>query len=762
MGFLCVPGIGVLAYMATDATSDVRTHTRLSGLVEADRALLLSVNAVRTTRGLAQTTLMAEENPGPAIQKIESENRVEIANALTKIRATDLPERVALADAIERGQADASVQIKAIYDDAAKPKAQRSIAATTPWYNAVGRVIDDMLKASDSTGTAARMADPALADLQMFKSGAWQVRSSYGSQCSLLRPMMGSGKALEPLQQRALGDNRGVSAHSIAQLRQLAARPGVGAELSAKVGAMAASVATANAQADALIAKLGAGTGPVISGEAWQEQCTAPFNPIVAVLTQALDDMGVVTRMNANDAWTRLLVIGGLFAALIGICVFSFRGIQNRISRPLASLKQALDAMQAGDFSRAIPTPPCPDEIGSLSGALERYRENALALEASRRERDAALQDEAAAAARVSALVTEIASVVAAARAGDFSGHADAGGVDGPMRTLVDGVNEINALVDGATGEFVTALEGLAQGDLTQQVHTAYQGRFGALKDAFNDTVGRLAATMSTIQRTAIETGNAAHEINSGADDLSKRTEDQASSLEETAATTEQLAASVKASAQASQQAVSLAEGARIVAQEGGAIVTQAMAAMEGIEQASQEISNINAVIDEIAFQTNLLALNAAVEAARAGDSGRGFAVVASEVRSLAQRSSEAAKNITGLITSSNREVSRGVALVRAAGDALEKIVGASDRVARTVADISTASAEQANGIDEMSQTVAHMDEMTQQNAALAEQSAASATALAGQIQRLNSLVGAFKIDGHAPATSQPSRLRAA
>ena len=149
MACLCVPGIGVLAYMAKDATSDVRTHTRLSGLVQADRALLLSVNAVRTTRGLAQTILMAEENPAPLIQKIESQNRTEIAQALDKIRATDLTERFVLADAIERGQSQAGVQIKGIYDDAAKPKAQRSIAATMPWYNAVGSVIDDMLKASE-------------------------------------------------------------------------------------------------------------------------------------------------------------------------------------------------------------------------------------------------------------------------------------------------------------------------------------------------------------------------------------------------------------------------------------------------------------------------------------------------------------------------------------------------------------------------------------------------------------------------------------
>ena len=262
---------------------------------------------------------------------------------------------------------------------------------------------------------------------------------------------------------------------------------------------------------------------------------------------------------------------------------------------------------------------------------------------------------------------------------------------------------------------------------------------------------------MATIQTTAEDVGSAAREIASGANDLSRRTEEQASSLEETAATTEELAASVKASAQSSRQAVDLAEQAMAVASDGGGIVREAVEAMARIEQASQKISDITSVIDEIAFQTNLLALNAAVEAARAGDAGKGFAVVASEVRTLAQRSSEAAKDITGLINASAAEVAQGVKLVRGAGEALEKIVQASQKVAATVGEISAAAGEQANGIDEMSQAVAHMDEMTQQNAALAEQSAASAGSLTTQIQKLEELVGGFRTHGRPARRSEVS-----
>ncbi|MDX3808368.1 MAG: HAMP domain-containing protein, partial [Bosea sp. (in: a-proteobacteria)] len=461
MACLCLPGIGALTYMAEQSIAEVRTNLRLTELVKADKALLLTGNMIRTARGQAQTTIQVADDPAPTLKQIEQVNRTRIGEAVAQLQATGLANSGELVAAIQQQQKLTDAKMADLYAEAGKPKAQRSLAATMPWYNGVGSIEAALVKASDQTSDAARLADPILADLQGFKSAGWDVRSNYGTQCSVLRPVFGSGKALDPTQQRRIGELRGVSNAAKDTLNQLASRPGVGSELVRKVGVMNAEVDASNRKMDELIGKLGKDSGPVIAAEEWTNQCNAPFEAIVSAVTQSLDDMTARTGEKLNDAWVKLGVVSALLAALLVICVLSWRGVQRRVARPLISLKSALDGMQQGDFSQAIPAPPSPDEIGALSGALETYRENALALENNRRDRELVMLADAEQAAHVQKLLGEVAGIVAAARDGDFSGQAKVGGMEGPLKELVEGLNEINAVVDSATTEFAGALSAI-------------------------------------------------------------------------------------------------------------------------------------------------------------------------------------------------------------------------------------------------------------------------------------------------------------
>jgi len=326
----------------------------------------------------------------------------------------------------------------------------------------------------------------------------------------------------------------------------------------------------------------------------------------------------------------------------------------------------------------------------------------------------------------------------------------------------ITAAKEAQEALQGAVAETRTIVQAATARDLTQRI--ALVGKDGDIKalcagvNELVDTVADIVRRTSTICAT-ISAGS--QRITSDSRALAQRTEEQASSLQETAATTEELAASVKHSAERASQATGLGEVAKAAADHGGAVASGAVSAMERIEKASSDISEIVAVIDGIAFQTNLLALNAAVEAARAGDAGKGFAVVASEVRALAQRSSTAANDIKALISNSTGEVQTGVGLVKDVGQALSQIVESSNSVASALGDIASASQEQASAVDEVAKVVAHMDDMTQRNASMAEESASVAHSLQQATAELAELLASFHVDS-APAQGFGRPMRSA
>jgi methyl-accepting chemotaxis protein len=340
----------------------------------------------------------------------------------------------------------------------------------------------------------------------------------------------------------------------------------------------------------------------------------------------------------------------------------------------------------------------------------------------------------------------EVNSIIESARNGELGKRISTGKMQGFLKTLGEGINELVSVSDNFVKDIGAILAALAQGDLRKRMSNEYTGDFQRLKDNANETVQRLIEVIGDIQSTSNSVATGADEISKGNLNLSQRTEEQSASLEETAASMEQMTATVQQTAENARQANALAGSAQEKAQLGGDVVNQAISAMDEISTASREIEAIISVIDEIAHQTNLLALNASVEAARAGEQGRGFAVVADEVRTLAGRSAEAAKEIKDLIENSTTKVDDGSRLVHSSGETLRAIIDAAGKVTTIVREIAEASTEQAGGIEEVNRAINQMDEITQQNAALVEEASAAAQSMSDQASSLSRLISFFKM----------------
>jgi methyl-accepting chemotaxis protein len=474
-----------------------------------------------------------------------------------------------------------------------------------------------------------------------------------------------------------------------------------------------------------------------------------------------------VTHAVANEDRSAFYGIAAVSIAVLLLVVGMTIVVVRSITRPIARLLPTMSELAKGNHSVEVADTGRGDEIGEMANAVLVFRQagiDNIRLQAQTKEQEArSLREQAAAEAKIMAdLDAAVGGLVKAAMAGDFSQRVPLEGKQGTIRNLADAMNTMCENMGKVMNDLVSMLSSLAEGDLMQRIDGSYQGTFGTLKDRANTTAETLSSTVSGITAAVKEVTNAAAEISTSTTDLSQRTEEQAASLEETSASMEEMSGTVKSNAENAQRANQLAAGAREVADRGTAVVADTVEAMGRIEKSSSKITDIIGVIDEIARQINLLALNAAVEAARAGEAGRGFAVVASEVRSLAQRSLQAAKDISDLIGKSSAQVKDGADLVNRTGESLKEIVDAIRKVADIVADIATASAEQSTGIDQINKALTQMDEVTQQNSALVEENAATAKTLEEQAEAMTRQVTFFRVDGGAQRDTSKRTGRAA
>jgi methyl-accepting chemotaxis protein len=423
------------------------------------------------------------------------------------------------------------------------------------------------------------------------------------------------------------------------------------------------------------------------------------------------------SQLSASVSSTIFYTLVGITFGVIAAIAFAMVIAQKGVTTPMAKLRERMETLASGETGKEVDGLDRRDEIGQMAAAVAVFRTNAI---------DRMRIEQQAEATR---------SMSESER----------------LEREAEKANEA-ANLQRAVKALGGALGNLADGDLNCRIDTPFTGDLDTLRQDFNAAISKLNNALQAVGANASAISAGSSQIRASADDLSKRTEQQAASVEETAAALEQITTTVKDAAGRASDASQLVAKTREAAERSGEVVRNAVTAMHLIEQSSNEISNIIGVIDDIAFQTNLLALNAGVEAARAGEAGKGFAVVAQEVRELAQRSARAAKENKALITASGSQVESGVELVGEAGKALDAIVAEVQEINRHVHAIAEASREQSLGLQEINTAVNTMDEGTQKNAAMVEETTAASHSLAHEAMALSQLMAQFKLDGAAGA----------
>jgi len=715
----------MLALSARESWMQLRTANRISDVANISAYMFTAMNSLRVDRASTVRELMGDKQVMSALLKDARDKEMPALNALLPVlAATDFADR-------DQAIADLGGKIKRL----AELQQQTEAALTQPKSARPAELGEEFSKlclalmdALDTWGTRLvrliSLQDPYVDQLLEIKQLAWVMRNAAGDM-SLLVSNGVAGIAPPPDAMVGYTGNSAKFDTAWAAVNDIASRlpptPGLAAAIDkVKQDFLGSGYPERRLKA---LKQLIAGEPTGLTVDQWSPMSVGKLSLVLGVATAALEAAKAQAAAQAATAWNSLLLQCGLLMAALALTAGMMLVVTRHVTGPLRRIQSAMLRLAGGDFDVVLPGLHRKDEIGAVANAVERFK--VLAVEKARHEADETMKRQQAEADRAAQ----------AARA-----EADAQARAAAERAKV---SEEQARAFHALG---AALGRLADGDFTirlDDIPDAYR----QIRDDFNLAIGRLHETIQAVADSTREVANAASEISTATTDLSQRVEEQAASLAETSASMEQISATVQTNAKNAQQANELTNATRGVADRGGKVVAEAVTAMSRIEESSRQISDIITVIDEIARQTNLLALNAAVEAARAGDAGRGFAVVASAVRSLAQRSSEAAKNITDLIAKSSDRVQEGVGLVNRAGTALSEIVDSIKQVADIVANIATASAEQSTGLEQINKALAQMDDVTQQNSALVEENSATAKTLEQQSRAMQERIASFKLD---------------
>jgi len=697
----CVPLIGLIGFAAAHLWSSWSNH-QLAGRIlrQVDLAAATGdlIHHVQRERGASSGFLASGgQQLGPEV----AANRVATDKAFAAYRA-----RVA---AVAKDKESAELVVKAGEFDAAVVKLQSLRPGmsdlTVPQPQAVKAFTDTIAEGVDIVAAVGGgdVPDPALGRALRVFSALVQGKELAGQERAVgMGGLKGDAFPRElELKFIALSGSQTATFREIEQL-------GTAAQRELWQETMKSEVWTRQQAARLTALTPGGGMRP----DVWYGVTTARIDRMHEVEQRFVADVNAAAGQ-ADGAAMQDLILSTVLAAFA--CVIS--GVLSALAarsivRPLKSLTGDMRRLADGDTDLQLQGLTRRDEIGEIGRAVDTFRQ--LIVERTRADAEAA---------------------EARRRAEDAEKLQAAGARDAAAARQAFVVEQ---LADG--------LERLSCSDLTVRLEAAFAPEYEKLRADFNGAMERLHQTITTIVETSGAIRSNTGEISNAADNLARRTEQQAASLEEAAAAVEQITAAARRSLDGARRADAVVTEAKVQAAEGENVVTRAVAAMAEIEKSSGAIANFISMIDEIAFQTNLLALNAGVEAARAGEAGRGFAVVATEVRALAQRSAEAARESKQLLAVSNEEVGAGVGLVRETGEVLERLLAAIGDIGTLVAEIVGSAHEQAAGLGQVNTTVSHMDQVTQQNAAMVEESTAASHQLNDQVRLLADRIGQFKV----------------
>jgi len=710
---LCVlTGSSVLnAYHGESTYADVSKFTML------DRAFFQTLANFRNERGDGSSLAKLELGTQDATLALLKSDRAIVDKYMAEAKSVsanidDETLKAPIADVMSAYDRVAAFRSK-LDGEIAKKLADRD-----PTLQATTLDLGQQLLTALETGSTAvenqiRASDPSMQAMIQIRSLTWYTRATAGAANLLFVNTLASGEAMKPEDLGKIQQFDYAASFTWRQIGTLVnhlSTPQVIKD-AYKVGDTTYFSGDFAAKHSALLAKFAAGERKAMPLDDWRPLGNAALLTITNTAAAAADGMVARAAASQNDAFVSVIAYGLTFLiaavlSITGICVIVFR-----VTRPVGALTHSMAALAEGDLSVSIGGIERHDEIGAMARSVQVFQQAAL--------RNKALEAEAAE-ARVTSENERI-----------------------EVQRRVEA--EAEQRLQQATGSLATGLRHLASGDLLCEIETPLAAQFEALRHDFNSSVSQLRVALSRVGQAASLVSSGSYEISQASDNLSKRTEQQAASLEETAAALEEVTANVQSTSKRAGDARDLVRGARSRAENSSQVVSNAVSAMGRIEHSSKQISQIISVIDEIAFQTNLLALNAGVEAARAGDAGKGFAVVAQEVRELAQRSANAAKEIKALIGNSEIAVKEGVKLVSDTGEGLANIADLVLQINQHMDAIATAAQEQSMGLSEINSAVNHMDQATQQNAAMVEEMNAAGAGLAEESSHLGELLSAFR-----------------